>query len=166
MILLKYPSNKKRNFVSGNPVEHLFILLHIFSISGIDNKFQIAPRTRFFYATNNFLRVSARLPKGIEPINVQWRQARKLIVKKTHPLFSPTLYKGPTGKLFHALDIRTPTIVQSDVYHVSAFNLGGVVHKEFRLILARESHIDFIFFQTIEVLPCSNSEPSIYFKLH
>lgn len=97
-----------------------------------------APRSRFFYKTNKFIRISAQPPNGVQPIEMLWRQGGKRIFKKTHPLFSPTLYRGPRGNLFQALDIRTPTIVQSDIYHVTAFNLAKAVTVEFRLTLARK----------------------------
>lgn len=73
-------------------------------------------------------------------------------MKKTHPLFSPTLYRGPRGNLFQALDIRTPTIVQSDKYHVTAFNLAKAVTVEFRLILARKYIILAIKLYIIDVI--------------
>ncbi|XP_066931271.1 cell adhesion molecule DSCAML1-like [Clytia hemisphaerica] len=105
-------------------------------VEWLDDKFIAVPRTRFFYKTQSFIRISAQPPNGVQPIEILWRQGGKRVLPKTHPLFSPTLYRGPRGNLFEALDIRTPTIVQSDLYHVTAYNKAKAVTVEFRLILA------------------------------
>lgn len=106
-----------------------------FLFLGIDTKFQILPRSRFFYSNTRFLRISTRLPKGTEPINVVWRKDGRRITKTTHPTFSPTRYRGPVGFLYHALDIRASLGI-AGLYSVTTFNLGGIVQADFRLILA------------------------------
>ena len=125
---------QKETIILSNPLE----VTLTFYLSGLDDKFISVPRTRFFYKTQSFIRISAQPPNGVQPIEILWRQGGQRILPKTHPLFSPTLYRGPRGNLFEALDIRTPTIVQSDLYHVTAYNKAKAVTVEFRLILARK----------------------------
>ena len=50
------------------------ITQYIFIFLGLDDKFISVPRTRFFYKTQSFIRISAQPPNGVQPIEILWRQ--------------------------------------------------------------------------------------------
>lgn len=71
-------------------------------------------------------------------MKVQWRQNGNLITKTTHPNFSPSIYRGPAGFLYHALDIKDLSTATVGEYSITAINLGGIVRANFNLALAGE----------------------------
>ena len=99
-----------------------------------------APKSNFYYPNSDFIRISFIIPNGVRTPSVSVLLNKKLVDSVSFPRHTVTLYKGPSGILYNALDISQPGDISEGDYSVIASNLGGTVAANFSLIIAGNNY--------------------------
>lgn len=109
-------------------------------MTGIETKFEFAPRNYTFYRGKRFVRISCRPPKASPAPEIKWLWNGRIINPSTIPNFATVNYNDPLGLLYHALEIRKPSSGLAGNYSCVASNVGGRRFSKFTFTEIRKSN--------------------------